>query len=202
MSPLVHLIPPTAAADWHLYDLGQSTTDDLSTGSDQEQDDEGVDTGADAGPDAQQPVRAAAPSTYTMTEADHTTVQSAVVDLAALCESDAARNGTPSPGSSPPHDLRHTPPIEVPTHASPSEQDQHPESPSHLDHRTSGGNDLPATIEDLPANAKEAQWMKTKRTLKYFRKVHKVGKLASLVFHWYQLEEVLGFPETVSCLAA
>jgi hypothetical protein len=57
---------------------------------------------------------------------------------------------------------------------------------------------LLAGIEDLPMNATEAGWMKSKKTLKYFREVHKAGKLSELVLHWYQLEEALGFLESVS----
>ena len=60
------------------------------------------------------------------------------------------------------------------------------------------GNASYATFDDLPTNARESGWMKSKKTLKYFREVYKLGKFPDLILHWYQLEEALGFPETVS----
>lgn len=74
------------------------------------------------------------------------------------------------------------------------------EMPSHPDRGApSRENDILFTgIDDLPTSATEAGWMKSKKTLKYFREAHKVGNLSKLILHWYQFEEVLGFPETVS----
>jgi len=40
--------------------------------------------------------------------------------------------------------------------------------------------------------------MKAKKTLKYFREVHKTPELSGLILHWYRLEESLGFPDVVS----
>lgn len=58
------------------------------------------------------------------------------------------------------------------------------------------GND-PAPFS-LPTDIHEPGWMKKKGTIGYFRSVHKMGGLASLICNWYRLEEVLGFPEQVS----
>ena len=41
-------------------------------------------------------------------------------------------------------------------------------------------------------------WMKKKRTLDYFRGTFKLGCLSDIIQHWYELEGLLGFPETVS----
>ena len=57
------------------------------------------------------------------------------------------------------------------------------------------------TFNDLPINAKASRWMESKDTLDYFRGVYKMGKLPELILHWYQLEEALGFPETVRRMA-
>lgn len=56
-------------------------------------------------------------------------------------------------------------------------------------------------LSELPLGAGESAWMKSKHTLKYFREVHKLGKLSDLILHWHQLEEALGFPEAVSWLS-
>ena len=60
------------------------------------------------------------------------------------------------------------------------------------------GINILTTINDLPADARVAGWTRSKKTLEYFRGVREMGNLSDLVLHWYQLEEVLGFPETVS----
>ena len=39
--------------------------------------------------------------------------------------------------------------------------------------------------------------MISKKTLKYFHEVNKTDKLSNLILHWYQLEQALGFQETV-----
>jgi len=44
----------------------------------------------------------------------------------------------------------------------------------------------------------EPTWMKKKRTLDYFRNTIKLGDLPNIIEHWYELEELLGFPDTVS----
>lgn len=78
------------------------------------------------------------------------------------------------------------------------------EAPSQPDrntcHRATTTN-LLTSFDDLPMNARESGWMKSKKTLKYFREAYKLDKLPDLILHWYQLEEALGFPETVSYLA-
>ena len=44
----------------------------------------------------------------------------------------------------------------------------------------------------------EPLWMKKKRTLDYFREAFKLGDLSNVIEHWCKLEEMLGFPDTVS----
>jgi len=67
-----------------------------------------------------------------------------------------------------------------------------------LSTHTSPDPDPLIALGELPLGAEEAAWMKPKKTLKYFREVHRPGKLSDLIVHWYQLEEALGFPESVS----
>lgn len=55
-------------------------------------------------------------------------------------------------------------------------------------------------LGELPLGAEESAWMKSKRTLKFFREAHRLGKLSDLIVHWHQLEEALSFPEVVSLL--
>ena len=95
----------------------------------------------------------------------------------------ALSSGTNAVTSSPPSLDQSVLDIEAPTDPNPSV-----------------GNDSLTTIDKLPTNAVGSVWMKSKKTLKYFDGVHKVGKLSDLILHWYQLESALGFPETVSLL--
>jgi hypothetical protein len=44
----------------------------------------------------------------------------------------------------------------------------------------------------------EPTWMKKRQTLNYFRNTFKLGRLPDIILHWYKLEALLGFPETVS----
>jgi hypothetical protein len=213
---LVCLTLSTAPSEWHLYSLGKQASDDLSTGSGTEHDG-GEDVGADA--DVQHEDQAMVVSNAT----DTASVQPVVTPLAA-----AVKNDLPSSHSPSLNDLAVTPPVVVaetgtsndipssdmppgnPCPALPTEhsagvvtadQDIHnPVASSRPDHRApSCANDiLFAGIDDLPASAVVAEWMKAKNTLKYFREVHKTGKLSALILHWYWLEKALGFPETVS----
>jgi hypothetical protein len=152
----------------------------------------GEEVGADADP--QQPDLA--PDAVTVTPplvVGNPPLQPTIAPSAVLAETDT--NDHPSSGSLP-SDTHSASPSEVPTRATPATQDQDIldlEAPDHLDrHVSSSGVDL------LPTNAREARWMKPKNTLKYFREVHKMGKLSDLILHWHQLEEALGFPEIVS----
>ena len=109
-----------------------------------------------------------------------------------------------------------TPPPDVPAITSPCDREVIAfEMPAFLDLETPTLPDLEApTLSSsrssppdaepsiatggLPSSVREAVWMKSKKTLKYFQGVHKMGKLSDLILHWYQLEEALGFPEVVS----
>ena len=52
--------------------------------------------------------------------------------------------------------------------------------------------DILAGINDEPT------WMKKRHTLDFFRNTPKFGRLSSVIEHWYQLEKLLGFYDTVS----
>ena len=49
-----------------------------------------------------------------------------------------------------------------------------------------------ANISNAPA------WMKKKQTLEYLCSTPKLGCFSDVIQHWYELEELLGFPHTVS----
>ena len=51
---------------------------------------------------------------------------------------------------------------------------------------------LLAGVTDRP------MWMKKKKILDYFCSTFKLGNLSDIIEHWYELEGLLGFPETVS----
>ena len=201
------LISPTAPTDWHLYTLDQPAPNDPSTHSvEQDEDDSranadpnadansGTNTNTNAGTNPQQPpvVASTTPS------------QPAIAYPAVLSKTDATDNDflpldLPLPTNSHPNS-----PTEVPSHAAAAGQGQDSRNfvaSTYPDcHVPSRGSGLLTTIDNLPTDATEPIWMKAKETLKYFRGVHKMGKLLDLILHWYQLEEVLGFQETVSCL--
>lgn len=70
---------------------------------------------------------------------------------------------------------------------------------------TPGREGIPHTGADplpnfLAGITNEPEWMKNKRTLAYFRSTFKLGDLPNVIRHWYELEELLGFQETVSVL--
>jgi len=86
-----------------------------------------------------------------------------------------------------------------------------PVVPSQLHPRTSAGllgslltNEVisqPSVIPPfniLVGITNEPAWMKKRRTLDYFRGVIKFGDLPNIIEHWYELEELLGFPSVVS----
>lgn len=54
----------------------------------------------------------------------------------------------------------------------------------------------PANV--LPNISNAPTWMKKKRILEYLRDTPKLGCLSDVIRHWYELEELLGFPDAVS----
>ena len=192
---------PTAPSDWHLYTL-EPSPDGPSTGP-MEQDETDADIDADNCADAD----ADAGNDASIDAGSDTNMQQ--LDLAthpALSPETSTTNNSPSsPDSPPPTNSCSTAPTKVPTHVAPVNRGQdNPdlEPPTRPDCGVSPcGNNLLTTIDDLPMTVTESTWMKAKKTLKYFREVHKMGKLSTLILHWYQLEEALGFQETVSCPA-
>ena len=197
ISPDLPLTFFAALSEWHLYSLDEPVPNDLPAGSDLRQDDED-----DANADPQQLDLATGASTSTVSSEVNTTSSGLAIDRSAASpEINATDSSLPSglPPSNPPAS-----PSEVPTHVVPASQDEstlglEAPSPSNLC-EPSRGKDLLTAIDELPTNTMESMWMKSKKTLKYFREVHKVGKLSELILHWYQLKAVLGFQETVSLL--
>lgn len=55
-------------------------------------------------------------------------------------------------------------------------------------------SNLLAGVDDQP------EWMIKKKTLNYFRSTVKFGRLSDVIEHWYELERLLGFQQTVSTL--
>jgi hypothetical protein len=72
-----------------------------------------------------------------------------------------------------------------------SQPHSHPDV-GQLDLALSNGAGARADAED------QSVWMKQKQTLKYLRGTFKLGNLLDVIGHWYRLEKLLGFPETVS----
>ena len=195
----LHITPRTAKTKWPLFSLEQppaSSGETSSAGSTLTQGDGGegaedIGTGAQQGP-------ASATTTTTPPMAGTASLQPAAIqpdatlpmtDTASL--QPAAAHPTISPeidttGGSHPHLVQSVPDLETPSRPSPRA------SPP--------GADPLVTIGDLLSDARETVWMKSKKTLQYFRGVHKIGKLSDLILHWHQFEEALGFPETVSYL--
>jgi hypothetical protein len=202
---------PTAKEDWHLYTFEKPTasSDALSdsileqenggetSGSDETASDEGSTNGDPQQPDLPPPTAIVALPPATITPppaAGDPPLQPTAVPPTTLAETNA--DDHPRSGSLP-NNVR--PSTAVAVHATPAAQYQDtpdPEVPGDR-HVPSGGVDL-ATPSNLPTNARESIWMKSRKTLKYFREVYTMGGLSDLIFHWHQLEEALGFPETVS----
>ncbi|KAF9782108.1 hypothetical protein BJ322DRAFT_1110992 [Thelephora terrestris] len=212
-SSWIHVLYPPS--EWQLYSLGKQASDDLSTGSAAEQNG-GENIGADT--EAEHEDQATVASTVT----DTTPLQPVVTLPAALAEADTVGNSLPSsdllPNDAPDITLpvaraetntagNDLPCLGVsPNNPRPASPTAEPVDAIMVDqsHELSSRPDdiLLAGIDDLPTSASEAGWMKLKQTLKYFREVHKIGRLSALILHWYQLEKVLGFLETVNSFAA
>ena len=175
-----HLISPPATSDWHLYSLKGSAAspNDVSTdlGSERAGDEENAE-GDGVSADVQSTILPKA-------------------NLATNRPSDSAANDS-SPASPTKGSTGITPLTQGEDALDPDTQDRRP------DHHTSLNDANPPTsLDSLPMNTRESMWMKSKGTLKYFRGVHKMGKLSDLTFHWYKLEEALGFQESVGHLTA
>lgn len=95
----------------------------------------------------------------------------------------------PIPGAAPPH-LTHEPPRAASSLVRP----QAP-APNHGTISRTNSSPPPNLLVNI---TDEAQWMKKKRTLAYFRDTFKLGDLSSVIGHWYELEKLLGFPRVVS----
>lgn len=187
---------PTAVTDWHLYTLNPSATSSdnvLSADPDLEGENEATSGSRDVGggeDGADIDMQESHPPSAT----------------AVLSQPVIAPLATTATNSHSPVDLsRNTHPVspaETSTPAIPATQGQDITAPDQpVLHKTPSRNNLLTTFNDLPTNARESGWMKSKKTLNYFREVYKMGKLSDLILHWYQLEEALGFQEVVSCSA-
>ena len=166
---------------------------------------EGANTDANAQrPASPAPAAVTLPPAVNTADIQHTALpESNTTDVqhAALPESDTPANH-PSLDSHP-NDSHPASPNKVSTGITSIAQDQdipNRDAPNHPDSQVPRGDTDLATSNNLPMNARESEWMRSKKTLNYFREVYKMGKLSDLISHWYQLEEALGFPETVSRL--
>ena len=185
---------PSATSDWRLFSLkrSHSTTSDVPTGSNLKQtDSEGINI------NIQQPISPISTSVALPLAAGAADVQDTVLpesDTAADCLSSDSHSNNSHPAS----------PNEVSTGVAPIVQDQHPihDAPDHPDSQTPPRDASLTPFDNLLMNARESEWMKSKKTLKYFREVYKMGKLSDLVTHWHSLKEALGFLETASHLIA
>ena len=194
---------PTAHSDWPLYGLGKLT----STSSSTKQDDPevaGVDVADDGAANVDVDTNAQRPdkAVTTMATAAGVAPPQPLVTSDPVILTGLLTNSNISPLLVP---LPADPLLPLPTGESMEivliNQDQDfpdLEVPSGLElPLPSCWNDILLTgIEDLPMDATESGWMKSKKTLKYFREIHKTGKLSELILHWYQLEEALGFLES------
>ena len=87
-------------------------------------------------------------------------------------------------------DIRSPSPLLVP-------QMVHTRNPSPLGNGVTRKSANPPT-RLLAGITEEPMWMKKKHTLDYFRSTTDFGKLSNIIEHWYELENLLGFPEAVS----
>jgi len=174
----------TAPSEWSLFSLEQLLDND----------EDPEDTIAD--PDAQEASASAITSTTTSI-ATNTTPQPAITQPAVtqptttqpaiLPKFEFTSNNLPSPDAS--------------ARASPCDGDRTVQNLETSRIPSPPSPDPLIALGELPLGAGESAWMKSKHTLKYFREVHKSGKLSDLILHWHQLEEALGFPEAVGCLS-
>ena len=190
---------PTAKSDWHYYSLEKPTPSDtvgrsLEEGSDTADDEEG---GSDTNIDIQPLADQALATVATVTEG--APLQPTTAPLTAPTEVDIS-DRSPLPGL--PRNSRQASLTEASTRATTPTQGQGTpglETPDLPDRRVPSGRTHSLTLGAL-TNAEGSQWMKSKKTLAYFREVYKLGKLSDVILHWYQLEEALGFQESVSRL--
>jgi hypothetical protein len=201
---------PTAEKDWPLYTLEQPTpSSSTSSGSNLEQEsgdetDGNDETGSEEiitdailrRPDLPPATVAVIPPST----AGDPPLQPAAIPPAMLAETNADGHSCSDLLSSDVHPASSTA-VPVDAVLLPEHQDVlDPKVSGHLDHRVSSGGADRVTPSNLPANARESVWMKARGTLKYFRGVYQMDGLSDLIYHWYQLEEALDFPETVSHL--
>ena len=92
-----------------------------------------------------------------------------------------------------------SPPSSTPTNRVASPPDSSPPSSTPTNRVASPASvdppsNLLAGVDDQP------EWMIKKKTLNYFRSTVKFGRLSDVIEHWYELERLLGFQQTVSTL--
>ena len=184
-----------ASSDWHLYGLGSPTSQTSTNSSTEQEDPEDTDIDvadngvADVGVDAnvQRPNEAVTPMP---TAAGAAPLQPLVTSAPAILTGLSTSHNIPPLSDTLPDDPLLPSPtgesMEIPS----ANQDQgfpNLEVPDGLNRPVlSRENDiLLAGIEDLPMDATGSGWMKSKKTLQYFRQVHKTGKLSELILHWY-----------------
>ena len=70
-------------------------------------------------------------------------------------------------------------------------------SKSGSSHETAGRTTIGSTFNAIIGAVDESDWMERKGTLGYLRDIFKLGHLPDVIGRWYQLEKLLGFPESV-----
>ena len=73
-------------------------------------------------------------------------------------------------------------------------------SKSGSGHETAVRTTIGSTFNAIIDAVDESNWMERKGTLGYLRDIFKLGHLPDVIGRWYQLEKLLGFPETVGVL--
>jgi hypothetical protein len=196
--------PPSAEPDWRYYSLEKSTASDgaLATdlGSEKGDDITGNKQGCS---NALEPIDEERDTTATPSSlvTKNVSPQPTVAPLATAAGVETVSN---RPSSDLPNNSHSASPTEASTLKVAPMRDQGipdpkvPDLPGHL--VPPSQPHAHATLDGV-AMTQESQWMRSKKTLAYFYGTHKMGKLLDVILHWYQLEETLGFCETVSSLA-
>lgn len=193
---------PAAESDWHYYSPEKSTaSDDVPTADlSSEGGDDAMDCnegGSGINLDVQQPQADEAPETilaFPSSVTDRDSTQSVATEPTAPDEVEAISQ---CPLLDLPDDSRPASPNEVSTRVAKVTDHEEPRLP---DRRTLSNQSHSLVTLSTLVNARGSQWMKSKKTLAYFHGAYKMGKLGDVILHWYQLEEALGFQESVSCL--
>ena len=200
-----------AADDWHLFTTGtvvEATATANTTATTSATSDDTVPAAPElpGSPDQpaglpEEPVEPT-PSTVTGSQLDGAPPQSNASDE--LIATPALVTPKPNLANLPPTlDVARSSPLSIAESQSVTSRQPRPQADAKSVNSPSGNGAATQPNVNSPrkllAGAKdEAEWMKKKRTLDYFRGTIKFGSLSNVIEHWYELEGLLGFLETVS----